>query len=473
MAFKFLGAPYPIQSTPKGYLPVSSGLSTLKADLLQLLLTYPGERCFTGDTLIPLAIGIEKPIQELVGVEPFWIYSYDSTTNAIVPGKATAHKTITNANLIEITLDNNEKVRCTLNHLWLLRDGSYKRADELTIGQSLMPLYRSKNTSGYERVYQPHLSDSKETHRCFVEGARKTGEREVVHHKDLNKLNNSPDNLQWMTCEAHRLLHQEIRSMFDKKIKEDPNFKHDWLMKMKSGLSDYYKSHSGNRKGAVLSEETKKKSSDQKKAYYASPEGILAKDKLRKAAKKQFIDGHPSTGKTHSESSKKKMSKPRPSMCGDSNPAKRPEVKEKLKLAWQKRRLKNHKVIDMQLLDYKEDCYDLHVDKYHNFAISAGVFVHNCMLPGFGTALRDLVYEPNDMILEERAREMIIGSIVRWEPRVAVDAIEITSNVDGDILASDDGLTERDKVLGIRIVFKDPQNLNTIQELVLEVPLQQ
>lgn len=94
------------------------------------------------------------------------------------------------------------------------------------------------------------------------------------------------------------------------------------------------------------------------------------------------------------------------------------------------------------------------------------------MLPGFGTPLRDLIFEPNDIILEDRAREMIIDSIKRWEPRIAVDAIEVTSKVNAEFLADDDNYDEQEKVLGIRILFKDPQNIQKVDELVLEVPLQ-
>ena len=47
MADKFLGAPYPIINTPKGLLAQSKGVDQIKADLLQLLLTTPGERVMT------------------------------------------------------------------------------------------------------------------------------------------------------------------------------------------------------------------------------------------------------------------------------------------------------------------------------------------------------------------------------------------------------------------------------------------
>lgn len=44
---KFLGAPYPIVKTPRGLLAQSNGVDQIKADLLQLLLTSPGERVMT------------------------------------------------------------------------------------------------------------------------------------------------------------------------------------------------------------------------------------------------------------------------------------------------------------------------------------------------------------------------------------------------------------------------------------------
>ena len=47
MALKFLGAPYPIIKTPRGLLAQSNGVDQIKSDLLQLLLTTPGERVMT------------------------------------------------------------------------------------------------------------------------------------------------------------------------------------------------------------------------------------------------------------------------------------------------------------------------------------------------------------------------------------------------------------------------------------------
>jgi hypothetical protein len=40
--------------------------------------------------------------------------------------------------------------------------------------------------------------------------------------------------------------------------------------------------------------------------------------------------------------------------------------------------LHNHKIKSIEYLNKKEKVYDIEVKKYHNFALKAGVFVHNC-----------------------------------------------------------------------------------------------
>ena len=64
----------------------------------------------------------------------------------------------------------------------------------------------------------------------------------------------------------------------------------------------------------------------------------------------------------------------------------------------------NHKVLFVKRLDSKEDVYCLQVEKYHNFAISAGVIVHNCGMLSYDIgqgALKDLVPQRIDGLIRE------------------------------------------------------------------------
>lgn len=92
------------------------------------------------------------------------------------------------------------------------------------------------------------------------------------------------------------------------------------------------------------------------------------------------------------------------------------------------------------------------------------------MLPEFGTPLRKLLFEPNDSVLQMQARDMIARAIERWEPRIVVEAIEVTG-YDPDSLSPDETGEQLDYVLTIKIKFFDPNNIQDVQTLVLEVPL--
>jgi phage baseplate assembly protein W len=92
------------------------------------------------------------------------------------------------------------------------------------------------------------------------------------------------------------------------------------------------------------------------------------------------------------------------------------------------------------------------------------------MLPQYGTPLRDLVFDPNDAILAEKAQEMIANSINLWEPRITVQDIEVYNNFNQDLNPKDTG-QEIPHILGIRITFFDPENIASIQQLQLEIPL--
>jgi phage baseplate assembly protein W len=93
------------------------------------------------------------------------------------------------------------------------------------------------------------------------------------------------------------------------------------------------------------------------------------------------------------------------------------------------------------------------------------------MLPAFGTPLKKLIFEQNDTVVAAQARQMIINSINLWEPRVAIQQIQVSSVIDPKELNSADDKTEVGHILSIRILFIDPDNIKEVQQLSLEVPL--
>ena len=93
------------------------------------------------------------------------------------------------------------------------------------------------------------------------------------------------------------------------------------------------------------------------------------------------------------------------------------------------------------------------------------------MLPGFGTPLREIIYEPNDATSSEQVRDMIINSIRTWEPRITIEQIDVSTQADQESLHEDDSLEDIGHIMIVRILFFDPENISEVQELKLEVPL--
>lgn len=102
--------------------------------------------CFSGDTQVALADGRNLSFKDLVaersrGTEHFcYTIRKDGTIGLerILSARMTKH----NVEVVRVALDNGEIITCTPDHRFMLRDGSYKAASELTADDSLMPLYR-------------------------------------------------------------------------------------------------------------------------------------------------------------------------------------------------------------------------------------------------------------------------------------------------------------------------------------------
>lgn len=100
--------------------------------------------CFTGDTKVNLFDGRELSFLELIDEYgyngKFWVYSCTSD-GVVVPGLAhSVHKTKVSTRIAIVKLDNGEEIRCTPDHRFMLRDGSYVEAKDLNSDLLLMSL---------------------------------------------------------------------------------------------------------------------------------------------------------------------------------------------------------------------------------------------------------------------------------------------------------------------------------------------
>ena len=101
--------------------------------------------CLEENTRIKLLNGKVVTVKDLLALyeqgEELWVYSVDEKGD-FKPGKVSDVWVSGYVDtLVEVTLDNNKKILTTGTHKYMLRDGTYKRADELESGNSLMPLY--------------------------------------------------------------------------------------------------------------------------------------------------------------------------------------------------------------------------------------------------------------------------------------------------------------------------------------------
>ncbi|MBI3459210.1 hypothetical protein HY061_03050, partial [Candidatus Azambacteria bacterium] len=194
--------------------------------------------CFLGETKIALTDGRNLSFKELVEEDRIGKKNYCYTINAdqnIAIGEIENPRiTRKSAEVIKIILDNNEEIICTPDHKFMLRNGTYQKAGNLTTSDSLKPLYRKYSEldkkitiKGYEMVFDSQknmwifthlLSDKLNLEKNIY--IKENGD--TIHHVDFNKLNNNPNNLIRMSKMDHLLYHSRMieKTMHRKDVKE-------------------------------------------------------------------------------------------------------------------------------------------------------------------------------------------------------------------------------------------------------------
>lgn len=368
--------------------------------------------CLTGDTLIPLLDGrvrtIHQLLEEFGTCQSFWIYSSDENGD-FVPAQATcAGQTGQSSTLVEIELDNGKTVRCTPNHLFRMRDGSYKQACQLREGDSLLPLYRQEQepSGKYSQTYEKVMLNSrrdkigrpiwKTVHRVVAEFLLKAEkllcERDrtsqdpymVVHHQDMDTHNNCPENLQWMGTKEHWKYHSSVDHsnsvIARKKAWQDLEFRKR-------------RTEQNRKAGKVCLE----KHPEIFEKCNAAGIAFMQSDEGRELTRQRNFDlwSDPEHREKRCENMKKSTTGPLRKTRSETmkswwadHPERREEQAKKGRNLFHSLprdpktgRVTNHKVVSIRksiLCDGPVPVYDLSVPGFQNFALEAGVFVHNC-----------------------------------------------------------------------------------------------
>jgi len=391
--------------------------------------------CFTKDTKVRLCDGRDLSFEELVEEYSQGKKNYTYTVNSLgliaIAEIKNPRLTKKDAEIVKVTLDNGEEIKCTPNHRFMLKDGLYREAQYLKQGDSLAPLYQKisektdrLNREGYLLIYQNKKEEWVPAHQLADNynlsfRAYKKSAGRVRHHKDFNKFNNNPDNLVRVGWGEHWKIHythaadQHKNSKYREKIAEGRNKywanpanrekaaqlisarnvlnwqNEEYRQGMRVFLSEmnkkYIEDHPEKRK------ELSARATRTLKRLWQDPDyKVLFHQKIIKGNKnhttnktgrlkflnicREVLNKQIILDKDHYEQLRSKIypygAAP---LWGtglnkyfDGNP----------NLVFHEIN-KNHKVVKVESILFREDVYDLTVEGTHNFALAAGVFVHN------------------------------------------------------------------------------------------------
>jgi tRNA-splicing ligase RtcB (3'-phosphate/5'-hydroxy nucleic acid ligase) len=330
--------------------------------------------CFTGDTLIPLVNGKNYPIAELSQRNEEFIVYACTPTGQIVAATATAKLTRENTFLVKVILDNGAEITCTPDHQFMLRDGSYQAAKNLKHETSLMPFYSKLDRDGYTLIYQPYSGTWNRAHWIVaISGIlgdipKFEGQRTIIHHRNFEQSDNHPNNLEFMGDRDHSSYHrtlvernqhwrspefEERRVAALAKKAQSPAGKEYYARRGTANILKYMEEQPKHFKQSVINNGERRKG--YLINYNQSERGRL---KSKEIANRLYICD----------------------ICGV-------EIKSPIGLHNHRKNEHkcNHKVVDVVQLDRMDDVYCLMVPEYNNFALSSGVFVHNCGMSAIQT----------------------------------------------------------------------------------------
>lgn len=370
------------------------------------------------------SLTIPEIMTELKQDKNLWTYS-SKQDGKFVPQKITKAQKTKFDRMLRVTLDNDKSFECTYEHPVMMRNGKFKRADKLKIKDSVMPF----NTMVSEKTGKSHVGGYRffwdlignkwrPVHLWVV---KELGLHHlwsgVTHHKDFNKLNNNPDNLPEMTHKKHKEMHVEHLM----RLREDP----EWVKRNREALytpeaiakrvesqKKWWKSKEGREAKKVVAKRAKKLWKDENyrlkmsisssafiKKLNADPTKALLKQRINFVELGQeWLQNNGEKISVWAKKSMNKIVEKRCPICGKwfegknasfaahvghcrrtaglSPKIERDRDSKGKFLGKEDSVLVNHRIKSIEKIEAKQG-YDISVDGEPNFAINAGVFVHN------------------------------------------------------------------------------------------------
>lgn len=371
-------------------------------------------QCLTGDTCVTCLDGVDRSMAELAenyADKEFEVFSYDLESGAVVPGKASQpRKTGEKVPVWRVILDNGSVVRCTADHPFLMRNGEYVAGSMLKPGDSLMPMYLSRGsvgTSGYWMYTDQKTGKRRHVHRMVAESSfgKDACNGMHVHHRDGDKQNNTTENLALLTASEHMLEHPDHaakgRAAFVDRVNKDSEFRKSCAERLGSSLASW-RAENPELAHRLASEHSKKLSTERKKALSGSYQALLeimsvevvrdplvvvddlvnrlnddqtfrsiygelmttSSDRITAGCLHAFLKRNGFSGFKDFKKQKTGIVRWKNRTYGSEPTRERRDPNY------------NHKVLSVTQVGY-EDVYNFEVEKYHNFALTNGVFVHN------------------------------------------------------------------------------------------------
>src|SRR5882672_9748418 len=135
---------------PHGDLPIYDALVRLAQDFAARYPLVQGQGnfgCFAGETKVELYSGEQKTLAELVEMAHKGlraeVFTVDAHRNVRIKPMRAPRMVRRNDPVVKVTLESGAEIVCTPDHRFMLRDGTYREAQQLKAKDQLMPFSRS------------------------------------------------------------------------------------------------------------------------------------------------------------------------------------------------------------------------------------------------------------------------------------------------------------------------------------------